>query len=209
MTELIVTDNPTRTLVSKAQAGDRDAFDALVVRYEEPLREFTRLRMGRRVQGKLEPDDVLQETFLRAFESIACFQWRDESGFLRWLQSIAENRIRDAVKGPRGSEFLLLHEAAPGGSPSPSTQARRHERFDRLEKSLAHLSPDHRQVILLSRIEGLKIKEVARRMHRSESAIKNLLLRALRELKSSFGDTDSLHLPDRRLGSDENHGTRT
>ncbi|MBI4582659.1 MAG: sigma-70 region 4 domain-containing protein [Planctomycetes bacterium] len=55
-------------------------------------------------------------------------------------------------------------------------------------------------MILLSRVEGLKIKEVARLMNRSESAAKNLLFRALRELKSSFGDTESLNLPDRRLG---------
>jgi RNA polymerase sigma-70 factor (ECF subfamily) len=201
-------DDTTPTLVSKAQAGDRGAFDALVGRYEKTLREIVRLRMGPQVQGKLEPEDVLQETFLRAFESIARFRWRDEAGFLRWLQSIAENRIRDAVKGPRGNDVLQLFEDAPGGSTSPSRQARRQERFDRLEASLARLSPDHRRVILLSRIEGLKVKEVALRMHRSESAVKNLLLRALHELKSSFGDTESLHLPGRRLGSGESDGNR-
>ncbi len=207
MAELTVTDSSTRTLVAKAQQGDREAFDALVTRYAGKLREIIALRMGARVQGKLERDDVLQETFFRAFASIARFTWRDEAGFVRWLQAIAENRIRDAVKGPRGSDFLELLDATPGGTSSPSRHTRRQERFDRLEASLAALSPDHREVIRLARIEGLKVSEVARRMQRSESAVKNLLLRALRELKSSFGDTESLHLPGRTFGSGEADGT--
>jgi RNA polymerase sigma-70 factor (ECF subfamily) len=89
--------------------------------------------------------------------------------------------------------------------PSPPSQIsagralRREERFERLEKALRGLSPDHREVIVLARIEGLQMKEIAERLGRSNSAVKNLLLRALKELKSSFGDTESFHLPDRSL----------
>jgi DNA-directed RNA polymerase specialized sigma24 family protein len=54
-------------------------------------------------------------------------------------------------------------------------------------------------VIVLARVEELKIREIAERMERSESAVKNLLLRALRELRQNFGDTESLRLPDRSL----------
>ena len=200
MTELTMTDIGTQALVAKAQAGDREAFGGLVARYEDQLRERLGLRMRWQVRGKTELDDVLQETFLRAFESIAHFKWHDENRFIRWLLSIAENRIRDTVKGPRGKEVFEFHEQSTAECASPSRLARRDERFDRLKESLAHLSADHREVILLSRIEGLKIREVAQRMNRSQSAVKNLLLRALHELKSSFGDTESIHLPDRRLG---------
>ena len=194
--------NTTRTLVSRAKTGDRTAFESLVAEYTEELRDRIGFRMGPQVRGKLEPEDVLQETFLRAFQSIEHFTWRGDASFLRWLQSIAENRIRDAVKGPRGERMLQLSDQIGARSPSPSTNLRRDERFDRLNRSLAHLSPDHREVILLSRIEGLKLRAVARRMDRSENAVKNLLLRALRELKSRFGDTASLGLPDRRLGEE-------
>jgi RNA polymerase sigma factor (sigma-70 family) len=79
---------------------------------------------------------------------------------------------------------------------------RREERFERLEKSLQSLSPDHREVILLARIEGLQIAAIAERLGRSKSAVKSLLLRALKELKRSFGDTESFHLPDRSLRRD-------
>jgi len=205
MTEIIVTDNTTEILVAKAQAGNRKAFENLVARYNGRLREAVEVRMGRQVRGKVELDDVLQETFLRAFESIVHFQWRNEGGFLRWLVAIAENRIRDEIKGPRGKEVLELDEQSPIENTSPSRMARRDERFDRLKESVALLSPDHREVILLSRIRGLKIREIAQQMGRSESAVKNLLLRALQELKSLFGDTESLHLPHRSLTSGNSH----
>ena len=201
MPESIVNDQTIRTLVTRAQDGDREAFEELIARYEVGLREKVESRMGRQVRGKTELEDVLQETFLRAFDSISHFTWRDESGFVRWLHSIAENRIRDLLKGPRGKETLELQDLPTAESAAASRLARREERFDRLKDALAHLSADYREVILLARIEGLKIREVASRMNRSESAVKNLLLRALRELKSTFGDTKSLRLPDKRLSS--------
>lgn len=199
---MTVRDNTTRGLVAKARAGDRKAFDELVARYERRLRETLEPRIGRQARGKTDLDDVLQETFLRAFESIVHFRWRDERGFVRWLLSIAENRIRDALKGPRGKEVLELRDRPSPESAAASRLLRRGERFDRLKGALSRLSADHQEVILLCRIEGLKVREAAERMGRSENAVKNLLLRALRELKSSFGDTESLHLPDRTLGSD-------
>ena len=58
------------------------------------------------------------------------------------------------------------------------------------------LSPDYRTVLRLSRMDGLSVKEIAVQMGRSESAVKNLLLRATKQLKLSFGDTESLNLGD-------------
>ena len=69
-----------------------------------------------------------------------------------------------------------------------------------MEKALESLSDDHRQVVTLARLEGLKVKEIAKRMDRSPDAVKKLLARALMHLKESFGDTESFHLPDRVLG---------
>ena len=82
---------------------------------------------------------------------------------------------------------------------SPSKAERRNERFEHFEAALKQLSPDYRQAILLAKIEGLSIEEVARRMNRSPSAVSHILLRALRKLRESLGDTESLHLPDRRF----------
>jgi DNA-directed RNA polymerase specialized sigma24 family protein len=78
---------------------------------------------------------------------------------------------------------------------------RRVERFDRLRVAVQSLSPEHRQVVLLARVDRLPIREVARRMHRSVNATTQLLWRAMQKLKASFGDTESFHLPPQCLES--------
>ena len=194
-------------LLRKAQAGDRDAIDAMVRQYQGRVEALIRTRMGRSLSLDVEAADVLQEVLLRAYGAIERFRWSGDDSFMRWLGAIAENVILNATKrlSRRGVLRLDRNVAAPGESPSKAL--RRNERFDRLEASLRRLSPDHRTVIVLARIEGLPMKEIARRLDRSESAVKNLLLRALKALRQSFGDTESLGLPDRRLGAEEgNHG---
>jgi len=77
--------------------------------------------------------------------------------------------------------------------------------MERLERALGRLSPDHAEVVRLVKIEGLRIRDVAERMGRSETAVKNLLLRALGSLREAFGETGSLHLPARTLRIDGDH----
>jgi RNA polymerase sigma-70 factor (ECF subfamily) len=189
-----------RDLVEEARRGSREALDRLVESIEEPLRLAISRRMGPHLKGEVEPEDVFQDTWAHACQSLDRFRWEGEGSFLRWLGGIAEHVILAAVDKRRRRAILELRRPAMAPSEvSPSRGLRREERFERLEKALGSLSPDHRQVILLSRIEGLQIQEIAGRMGRSTSAVKNLLLRALKELKRSFGDTGSLRLPDRAI----------
>lgn len=190
-------------LIERARSGDREAFEALLSPLRESLLERIRLRTGPALRGKIEPDDVLQETQLRALRSIGKFRWQGEESFRAWLEGIAVNFILHSAKThARRREFQIVRDPhAP--AVTPSRQERRHERFDRLKKSIQALSPDHRTVIQLSRIEGLKVREIAERMGRSESAVKNLLFKATKKLRQSFGDTESLNLPDRHLEEDE------
>jgi len=185
-----------RDWIGGAQGGDRRAFERAIAAVEADLRRAIDRHLGRSLRVAVDPEDILQETLLRAFESIGRFSWDGERSFQRWLQGIAENLILAAADKRRRRAVLEVRR--PSQSPSqasPSRALRREERWERLEKSLALLSPDHREVIRLSRIEGLEVREIAERMGRTPSAVKNLLLRALKELKRSFGDTESLHLP--------------
>ncbi len=100
--------------------------------------------------------------------------------------------------------MLRIDRDLTGDGTSPSKGIRRRERLARLEVSMKTLSPDYRTVLRLSRIDGLSIKEIAKQMGRSESAVKNLLLRATKQLRQSFGDTASLNLGD---GQFEDTGT--
>jgi RNA polymerase sigma-70 factor (ECF subfamily) len=151
------------------------------------------------LQRKVEVGDIVQETLAHALDSLGRFQWEGEQSFRRWLNGIARNVI---LKAARTHEVPLepgYEMDVPQGGPSPSRVLRREERFDRLQEALEALTPEQREVVLLSRIEGLKAKEIAARTGRSEDAVKQLMLRGLRSLRRGVGDTESLHLPDRRL----------
>ncbi len=201
MRETMVNSEPTQILFDKAQAGDRDAFQELVGQFSQRLQNQIRVRMGPRVRGRLEVDDLHQETLLRAFESIGKVKWDGEERFYRWMSSIAEHLILNATQ-KRSFAELKLDDREVASDSSPSKPPRRFERFERLEQAFQHLSPDQRKALALSRLEGLKLKEVAKAMGRSPEAVRKLIARALLQLKANFGDTESLHLPDMRLDRD-------
>jgi RNA polymerase sigma-70 factor (ECF subfamily) len=186
------------TLVEKAQKGDRVAFEALVREHRDRARGLV-LHLLRKGCPDIDADDVLQETFLRAFTLIRSFSFRGEDSFLRWFGGIAGNVIREMEKRRRKEPRVGLTRDRASEDPSQGKVLRRRERFERLRAALDGLSPEHREVLLLSRIKGLPLKEVARRMDRSHGAVRALLWRAVQALRERFGDTESLHLPDLTL----------
>src|SRR5262245_61217072 len=145
----MVTTDRSGDLTRKSQLGDREAFERAFREVEKPLRSAIRARIGPRLRGKLDPEDVLQDTLTRAFQSLDRFEPQREGSFLRWLRGIAENLIRAAADKHRRRAVLEVER--PPSSPSQVSAGRalgREERFERLEKALASLSPDHRQVIV-------------------------------------------------------------
>jgi RNA polymerase sigma-70 factor (ECF subfamily) len=190
-------------LMDRARTGDRAAFDELVAPLVPELRERIFAHMGERLRQKLDIDDVIQETLLRAFQAVRNFRWQGERSLGHWLEGIAANFVLYSARTQRRRRELALTRDPEAKDVSPSRHQRREERFARLKKSIDELSPDHRTVLRLSRIEGLKVAAIAERMGRSESAVKNLLLRAMKELRESFGDTESMGLPDRALDGHE------
>jgi RNA polymerase sigma-70 factor (ECF subfamily) len=188
-----------RTLVRKAQKGDRAAFDQLFERYRSGVRSHLELRLREPARRKVDVDDLLQETFLRALQKIGSFRWQGEESFLRWLRGIGTNVVLQAAGRLARDAMLTLDPAFPAADLSQSRALRRQERFERLQEALDKLSPDHRQVILLARVERVPISEIATRMDRSPGAVSHLLMRAVQKLREAFGQTESFHLPDRSL----------
>lgn len=190
-------------LVERARAGDTAAFDALAGGQRPRLAGFIRQRLGEGPGAALEVDDVLQETFLRGFRSLERFEPRGRDSLFRWLAGIAVNVVREeARRAARQHPRPGLADDAPASSVSQLRRLRREERFDRLTAALDRLPQDYREVIRLTRLEKLSVEEVARRMGRSRQAVRSLLFRALRALRESFGDTESLRLPPRSLGKE-------
>ena len=195
----------TKDLLAAAQAGEPGARDALIQLHRDALDHHLRRRIGAHLRTKLEIEDVLQDTLTRAFEVLDSFRWQGEGSFLRWLKSIAEHQILAlAKKHSREGVVLVDQPEQSAGDDTPSAFVRRDERFARLRSSLDRLDPEYREVIVLARLKGLRLQEVAKRMHRSPNAVAHLLSRALTQLKDNFGDTASFGLPDRRL--DETQG---
>lgn len=201
-------------LIRRARQGDRAAFDRLAADNEGALRVLIALELGRELQGRVEVDDILQETLLRAFRSLPQFHGRTAAELRGWLARIAHHAVIDGARrltarkaDCRREVSLVVEEISGGGeqpprlrepiSPvtPPSGNLRRLERLERLQEAIGTLSPDHREVVRLTFIDRLPAREVARRLGRSDKALSMLLLRALRSLREVFGGTSSLTLP--------------
>jgi RNA polymerase sigma-70 factor, ECF subfamily len=186
--------------------------------------------MGRKLARHVPLEDAVQDVWTRALDSLPRFEWQGKGSFFRWLGGIADNVVKNHARRhlgtPRGTEcslevlgtgnetFLVEDRRLGKRGTTPSRTLQREERLARLETALEKLLPDHREVILLARLQGLRILEVAQRMDRTPEAVRSLLRRALQELQREFGDTESLGLPDRSFeptvrGALEGSGSRT
>jgi RNA polymerase sigma-70 factor (ECF subfamily) len=199
----------TRAIIERARAGDRSAFDQLADRFRGALSSVIARRLGGALRHETQVDDVLQETFVRAFQSLGRFEWLEKdqgidggeraSPFFRWLCGISVRVILEHARRHRARPPIALDFDVPDGDAvSPGRALARRERLERFEAALARLSEDHRTALRLVRIEGLPLAEVARRMDRPPNAVSQLVLRALRSLRREFGEpseTDSGRLP--------------
>ncbi len=200
--QMTMEESNVQNLVDRARKGERKAFDELVTRFSPRLREsvekWSRFQLGPRI----DVDDVLQETFLRAYESLARYSPADptdENAFLRWICGVAKRALGDLLRKAARHESPKSSIEQTATGPSPSRIERRDERFERFQDAIDKLPADYRKVLILSRIEGRSAQEIGERMGRTPNAVYHLIVRALELLRQQFGDTESLHLPDRRL----------
>lgn len=190
--------------IAQAKQGDRSAFDAVAAGYRGRLIAFINKRLGQALRQRIEPEDVVQDALLRAYESIDRFEWRGPNSLFSWLASIAELRIRDLSRAAQRRPQLPLEIDPAADAISPSKHLRREERFERLDNALNSLSDDHKRIIRLACIKKLPVNEIAGHINRTPGAVRHLLLRALEKLRETFGeDTESLHLPLRSFDEGE------
>jgi RNA polymerase sigma-70 factor (ECF subfamily) len=191
-------------LLRLARAGDGSAHGRLLELYRNYLALLARLQIGRRLQGKVDPADLVQETFLEAHRSFGRFQGASEGELACWLRQILVANLADLVRrylGTRRRDVRLeeelaveidessrvLDRALVANQSSPSQQAARREQAVLLADTLGQLPEDYREVIILRHLEGLRFPEVARRMGRSTEAVKKLWARALDRVRRTLG----------------------
>jgi RNA polymerase sigma-70 factor (ECF subfamily) len=192
-------------LLQQAKAGDGAALGNLLEQYRSYLDLLARLQITRRLQGKVDAADVVQETFLEAHQSFARFRGTTEKELVRWLRQILTANLADLIRKFLGSKrrdvrleqglvdeldqssLALEHGLVAPGS-SPSQQAARRERAVLLAEALARLPASYREVLILHHLEGLSFPEVGRRLDRTLDSVKNVWARALARLRRSLGD---------------------
>jgi RNA polymerase sigma-70 factor (ECF subfamily) len=168
-----------RVLWQQAKAGDQAAYEQLFGLHVERALVFIRARLGK-LREKIEPEDVLQDAYLSAHRSFDTFDYTDDGAFLRWLCRIIDNRLRDAHDyfTAKKRQGVPVQRSALTG---PVTALNRVENREHVERALAQLSDEHREVLLLRYFEGLNAEETGQRMDRSAGAVRNLTARALVE----------------------------
>jgi RNA polymerase sigma-70 factor (ECF subfamily) len=184
----------------EARAGDARALGRLLELYRRYLTILTRLQIGRRLQGKVDPSDVVQEAFLGASRDFGQFRGASEKEFLAWLRSILASLLANLVRHYQGTlrrdvrlerqlalELDESSQALDRGlmdpQASPSEQADRREQSVRLAEALEQLPADQRELLVLRHLEGQSFPEVARQRERSVDSLKKLWPKALVRLR--------------------------
>lgn len=165
------------TLIERAQAGDRGAFEALVRRHADRFHAV----ILRFVGAPDEAEEVTQEAFLRAWRAIRSFQGR--SRFFTWIYRIGINEAKRRAERTAAATALASFEDepiedAPDWSHGPDTRAELGELRGVLERAIRSLPPDYRLPLILRDIEGFSTSEAAEIMGLGEAALKSRLHRA-------------------------------
>jgi RNA polymerase sigma-70 factor (ECF subfamily) len=192
---------PTDTeLVAAARAGDERALDALVTRYEPRVYRFSYRLTG----SADEAAEVAQDSLMALARSLGTF--RGEASLATWLYTVArrlairKSKQRAKVRSRETSLDDLdttASKALTSGEPTPEDVAVRHERDAAINRALGHLSPAHREVLVLRDIEGLTAPEAAKILGLGVRAVKSRLHRARVSLRSELAPLVGVTEPDR------------
>jgi RNA polymerase sigma-70 factor (ECF subfamily) len=178
-------------LVAEAKAGSYEAFEDLVNRYEKKI-----YRLGLNLTGNPEDaEDMLQETFLKAFEHLSDF--REDSRFYTWIVRIAINQGLMKLRKRRGSKEVQIEDGENDDGeviprdfadwrPNPEQELQRTELETILQSAARSLPITFRTVFFLRDVEGLSTEETAELLNLSEGAVKARLFRARLRLREEL-----------------------
>jgi RNA polymerase sigma-70 factor (ECF subfamily) len=180
-------DDPDGALVTRAQAGDRQAFEQLIRRHADRLYAVVR-RFG--LPGDAA-QEVTQEAFLRAWRSIASF--RGDAQFMTWLYRIALNEAKRRMRRepPRALVRSLNEDDAvepPDIRDEPYARVAHAELREALAAAVRALPVKYRAALILRDVEGLSTAEAAAVLGLSEAALKSRLHRARVAVRNGVED---------------------
>ena len=199
------------SLLDRARHGSKSSLGALLQQYRNYLVVLASMQIERRLQPRVSPSDVVQETMLRAHKNFAQFRGTTEPELLAWLRQILVNNLAKFVEqhmlaarrdvrreismerigAALEHSTIQLAALVPAATKSPSMAVQQREEAVVLADRLAQLPEDYREVLVLRNLKGLAFEEVARRIDRSVGATRMLWLRAIEKLRSIYRKEDS------------------
>jgi len=202
-------DDKTQRLLRRAAEGDQEGWRLLLAQHRGRLRRMVALRLDQRLQGRIDPSDVIQEAFLEASVRLPEYLRQPSMPFFLWLRFLTGQKLvalhrhhlrtdmRDASR-----EISLYHGALPKTSSAalaghllgrellPSEAAMRAEMKIRLQEALNGMDPLDREVLALRHFEQLNNRETAQALDIQEAAASKRYVRALRRLKDILTSKD-------------------
>jgi RNA polymerase sigma-70 factor (ECF subfamily) len=196
--------NQTVTLLDRVRAGDRRALDELFARHRPRLLRMAEFRLDRRLRGRIDPADVVQEAHLEAFRRFEHYVAEtDPMPFFLWLRFITGQKVLELQRRHLGAqrrdvrqEVRFVHSPRPGVSthaiaehlaghePRPSQAALVAEERESLRSAIDEMDPVDREVLTLRHFEQLSNAETAAELGMAVSATSKRYIRALRKLEA-------------------------
>ena len=194
------------TLINDARAGNDSACGRLLELYRNYLKLLARMQIGARLQAKLDPSDLVQETCLYAHRYFSGFRGTSEAQLIAWLRKILADRaakqVRQFTREKRdmnlerrleadlGESSRALEKALATDQTSPSEQMARREQSVLLADALEQLPAHYREVMILHHLQGVPLPEVAKRMGRTYDGVRKLWVRSMIKLRPLMKDQE-------------------
>ena len=200
-------------LIRLASEGNESALDQLFCRHRDRLQRMIRLRLDRRIQGRLDSSDILQEAYLDVFRNLGAYVESPSTSFFIWLRNVVGLKLAEVHRRHLGTQkrdakrdVSIYRGALPavnsvslaaqllGQMTTPSQVAVKTEMRVRLQEVLDCMDEIDREIIALRHFERLDSQETADILGMSKSGASSRYVRAIKRLKeelsqfSEFGD---------------------
>ncbi len=192
----------TAELLKRAVAGDESALDKLFSRYRDRLKQMVHLRLSRRLQGRVDDSDVIQEAYIDVSRRLAEYQQDPQLPFFLWLRHITGLKLTEVHRRHLGTQMrdagqeVSLHRGAlpeansvslaahlMGAITSPSQAAVKAETRIYVQEALNSMDPLDREVLALKHFEQLSTSEIAQVLGLSKAGAGSRYLRAIKRLR--------------------------
>jgi RNA polymerase sigma-70 factor (ECF subfamily) len=169
------------SLVRRAQKNDQEAFAQLYEEHFDKIYRYLALRVG----NEMEAEDMTQQVFLNALQSISSFRWKGVP-FSAWLFRIAHNQAVDHLRRKKKRSSVPLDESLTASGDSPHATTERKVDIEELLAATKRLTEAQREVISLRFTSELSIAQVAKIMGKSQGAVKALQHSAIVALRRTM-----------------------